>query len=180
MDEDRRGVEDDPFWSGVRQRHPDLDIALLPPAGPTTDVPPDLPEREPDDVARRCAVEVEAVWRTCSPQAGPGAREARWLPGSDPRTVRRETTWRADDVEPAEAIEALRRAATALPEQGWHVFVPPTGMARVTAGRDAGIGREEVQVLHVEPLRRLVLRIRSGEFVVGEGAVGRIVPGGGA
>ena len=53
-------VDDDPFWSVVRQRHPDVTLVLLPEEPP----PPDAASAEPTDpdAVRRAADAVRDSW----------------------------------------------------------------------------------------------------------------------
>lgn len=56
---DPAAVDDDPFWSVVRQRHPDVTLVLLP-EEPPPDADPD-PPADPDAV-RRAADAVRELW----------------------------------------------------------------------------------------------------------------------
>lgn len=55
-------VEDDPFWSVVRRRHPDVDVVVLPP-----DRAEDPDQQAPLDLVRASADAVIEAWRLLRP-----------------------------------------------------------------------------------------------------------------
>lgn len=162
-------VAADPFWSVVRRRHPDVDIVLLPdpPPAPVTD---GLPTEDPDQAAARVEAEAAGLWTSLAGDLEPIA-SARWRSGPTPESLVREVTLHADGVDAVRGIGLVSRAADALAADGWHTLAPPDGVPRVLAGRAAGVGRREVQVLHAPATSRLVLRLRSEPVVVGRAAV---------
>ena len=194
LDDATRLVADDPFWSVVRRRHPQVDVVILPAeAGRAVPTPPGTPiAPDPAMVAAREESGVRRLWVRLVGDLGPvPARwDARWIPGGEPDRVRREVTQTADQL-PEELVgrplrERLLAAADALRDQGWHVTLPPRGLPRVLAGRagdHAGAeaaawqGREELQLVAVEASRRLVLRFRGVEHAVGADVARQLVAG---
>ncbi|ROR92552.1 hypothetical protein [Nocardioides aurantiacus] len=171
----RAQVEADPFWSVVRRRHPDVTLAVLPPADGA--VPP-LPEGtapvDPAEAAARQDADVLDRWRELvGPAVGaedagtPASPEARWTAGEVQGTRRRETTLRDAGVDDVRAVGVLLRAEDALRTEGWHVLAPTGGVPRVLAGRPAELGREELQLL-APPGRGVVLRVRGASVLLGE------------
>jgi hypothetical protein len=159
-------VAGDPFWSVVRRRHRDVDIALLPPAAADEVALPAGGETvDPDAEAERLDREATRLWEQLG-QAGEPVRSARWTSGQAPGTVRRETTLVLDGVDPILTTGRVTGAAGTLADAGWHVLAPPDGMPRVLAGRDADIGRVELSLVHAAAHDRLVLRVRSGSVLV--------------
>lgn len=157
-----RLVAEDPFWSVVRERHPDLDVVVLPPAAPDRPAWPDgtVPLVSLAEAADTCLTYVCDVWDAVGAPPPDGAAE-RWFAGALPDAVRREVTLRhrpAADV----GDDFLAGAADALSRSGWSVVVPPTGVPRVLAGRDAEVDRWELQLLLGAD--ELVMRVRSASF----------------
>ncbi|MCY7402571.1 MAG: hypothetical protein LH477_16745 [Nocardioides sp.] len=175
-------VAADPFWSVVRRRHPDIDIALLPPeperstpqadirqadtrqAEPLQPVPP-LVDR--DDEATRLESEVARLWQDCVGDPPPSETAARWTSGARAGN-RYEATWRLEDADPVNGVTAIDRAARVLADEGWHVLAPADGMPRVLAGRDSGVGRVELQLVLAPQQARLVLRLRSSDVLLAD------------
>ena len=170
-------VADDPFWSAVRRRDPEIAIALLPAEGaaPAQSGPDEHPKRldEPDGYAARVLDEVTAAWSSYV-DAEPARADGRWLPGPVSGTVRREVTLSHDDVDETVGARALQLAAEALRSDGWHVLVPEAGLPRVLAGRGSR-GRAEVHLVRVPDRRRLVLRVRTEPLLVDEETARRLV-----
>jgi hypothetical protein len=176
-----RAVIEDPFWSVVRRRHPDVDIVLLPPEtdGPAetpveTPVEPEAPVEEPDAVAAAADEDVRRAWTQLvgdralqAAQAEP-TWSARWISGRAEGRVRREATLRLDGASVGLVLERLPEAAELLRTDGWHVVVPPDGLPRVMAGRDAALGRTELQLVLDPDSGRLLMRVRGADHVVGE------------
>ncbi|WP_162794555.1 hypothetical protein [Nocardioides houyundeii] len=177
-------VSQDPFWSVVRRRHPDIDVVLLPPAaGGSAETPPGVAVQEPETVATHADESVRRTWaRLVGDHASAVRVETRWLPGGAPDRIRRETTLTAEGVETSAGVRRLREAIGLLEGDGWHVFVPPRGVPRLNAGQGAdqaaaedaelaaGLGRRELLMVLVPESHRLVLRVRSADHVVGAGA----------
>lgn len=173
----RQIVAEDPFWSVVRRRDPDLNVVVLPPAGPR----PKDSGRPPQDApafAERCAASARDLWcrllRLDDDADAPPAR-ARWIPGPTRDSVRHEATLTAEDVEPDAIPELMRRTADVLEHEGWHVLVPHTGMPRVTAGHDGELGRVELLLVYVPERRCLALRVDSDGLPVGRDRAGALV-----
>ncbi|WP_121256264.1 hypothetical protein [Nocardioides ferulae] len=167
-----RLVESDPFWAVVRRRHPDVDIALLPPppaadlSGPAT---PELPALERDEAAARFDAETAALWRRLVGERDPDEQRARWF-AAEGDVERYETTWRIDGADPVTAVAAIEAAAATLRDDGWHVLAPPDGMPRVLASRPADGGRDELQLVLAPAEARLVLRLRTSPVRLTPGA----------
>lgn len=167
-------VTADPFWSTVRRRHPDLDIVLLPGPGPErAAVPAETVPCDAEAVGEELDAAADERWATLAP-TGPVDPDAaqpvrRWAGGVAPGTLRREVTWRVE-ADVAAGAAALLAAERLLTAEGWHCFVAPQGLPRVTASRVADLGREEVtlaQVLLADP-PGLVVRWRSGSVPVAD------------
>lgn len=169
-------VAADPFWSVVRRRHPDIDIVVLQGEGhPVPVVPEGAPIEDPAGVARRRDAEAAALWQRFG---GTDNAEVttRWTSGPE-GAVRREVTLRLEEVGGASAAELLERSATTLRADGWDVFVPPTGVPRVLAGRDEAIGRTQVQVLHDSAQQVVAMRIKSAAHNVGKDIASGLIGG---
>lgn len=166
-------VAADPFWSVVRRHHPEIDIVLLPepPAPPDT---AGLPLEDPDAAAAAADDAATRRWYGLVDDREPVTR-ARWRSGPTPDTLVRETTLHVDGVDPVTAVATVARAAEVLAGDGWRVLTPPDGLPRTLAGREEGIGRCELQLVHAPATGRLVLRVRSAPVVVGE-QVARTTP----
>ncbi|GAA1546952.1 hypothetical protein [Nocardioides humi] len=116
-------LEDDPFWSAVHRRHPDLTVVLLPdePGGPSDGVSgadPTPPERA-GALVRRLA----AGWRLLAPLlAQRGATDppsARWaVRDSGEALVLEKALPRLD---PDAGTDLLRDVAWRLGEEGWRL-----------------------------------------------------------
>lgn len=161
-------VTDDPFWSAVRRRDADIDIAVLPPERPEAELAErgDFPALDdPESSATRLLDRTRAAWSSYVDVA-PATEQGRWTSGPVRGTVRREVTLAADGVEEVVGARALRLAADALRADGWHVLVPGAGMPRVLAGRGDGDHRGDVQLVWVPDRQRLVLRVRSEPLAV--------------
>ncbi|MEO9324454.1 hypothetical protein ABFT23_13245 [Nocardioides sp. C4-1] len=155
-------VADDPFWSVVRRRHPDLDIVLLPPDDATGPPPDDAPAPlvEPAAEAARADGLADLWWRAVVVDE-PTEATSRWVGGSARGTRRREVTRRLEGADLAATTAALDRARDRLVESGWHVLAPPGGMPRVLASHvDAG-RRTELMLVLAPTVSRLVLRLRT-------------------
>lgn len=153
-------VADDPFWSVVRRRHPDLDIVLLPPEVDPPPPPPEAPLVDADDEAARADVLADQWWRAVVDDE-PTEATSRWIGGGAGGTRRREVTRRLEGADLASTPEALRRAGEQLAESGWHVLVPADGMPRVLASHVADGRRTELLLVLAPTVSRLVLRLRT-------------------
>lgn len=173
----RRAVADDPFWSVVRRRHPDVDVVLLPPEEPPVPTPPGTPTDDPEDVAAREDAAVRRAWARLVGDLGTveASWQSAWTVGGASDRVRREATLSADGVDVGLARGRLSTAAEALRGDGWHVLVPPDGLPRVMAGRQGDLGRAELQLVLVPDVGRLVLRVRSADHAVGEAVAHELV-----
>ena len=169
-------VANDPFWSVVRRRHPDVDIVVLPP-----DDAPDLtpaPDATPVHTGAARAdfeADVADLWdRLGQPADRP---LVRWTTAPNRGAVALEGRLTAEDVDPDDAPVVLRRAAERLADAGWHVLVPPDGVPRLSAGQVRPTGRRTVQVVHVPDLARLTLIVRSEPIPVSRNTAATLLGG---
>lgn len=158
-------VSNDPFWSVVRRRHPDLDIVLLPPEAPPV-ADSGLPERAPEPFAEIEAAEADDCWARLVGHGMP-VRAARWIPGPTGDSVRHSITLTIDDTPAAVGIGHLREAEALLTADDWQVFTPPTGMPRVLADRPGELGGESLLFGYAPETGRLFLRLTSTGLPVG-------------
>jgi hypothetical protein len=170
---DARGataVPNDPFWSAVRRRHPDINIVVLPDDGGPDEV--EMPDAEPElveSVPAEFDVWVAEVWERLLPHVDCPPTDSRWTPGAPPGSLTR-TALLAAEVDEVTALQALAGAARWLESDGFHVLAPPDGMPRVLAGRDEGAARRELQIVHVPATGRFAVSASFGPLVVGEAA----------
>ncbi|WP_182379948.1 hypothetical protein [Nocardioides sp. WS12] len=114
-------LDDDPFWSEVRRRHPDVDIVLLPP-DPSPDPSPD-PDLAPasDTEVRRAAVAVQEVWRGVRPLLagfGPLAPPSvRWREAEGRRSLILQKA--LPGIDQQRGTELLMTLLVHLGERGW-------------------------------------------------------------
>src|SRR6478609_10062359 len=101
-------VAEDPFWSVVRRRHPDLDLVLLPPEEPDRGAE-DATAETPTAAAERIDAETGSWWDALVGAPATGTRH-RWVSRGSGRW-RRETTHHLDGVDPVAAAAALDGAA---------------------------------------------------------------------
>lgn len=183
-----RQVAEDPFWSTVVRRHPDVDVVVLPPeAPPALEVPADEPAVDPAAAREQLRGRMASLWSALGLPGEPTHLDDVWFAGGAAGTLRWQGTATFDDLDPVAASAALQRAHELLPEaEGWHVLAPTDGIPRVLAGRPARLGglgrlgrlgREEVQVL-TPTASRVVIRVRSALVVVGAAAADEALRGG--
>lgn len=148
----------DPFFRALRQRHPDVDVVMLPPQ-PTT--PPGLPAAGVEDCLASAHHVDEVLGSLLVRLEGqPGRRLAFWWEQDHPLVRRRVAAATLTGLE--DGVEALRRLGDALLELGWDTR--PVGddppRLRAVAGpvevrASAGGDRLSVEVvggvLHVPP-----------------------------
>ncbi|MDQ0613465.1 hypothetical protein QF046_001106 [Microbacterium sp. W4I4] len=158
-------IDGDPFWSEVRRRHPDLDIVLLPPE-PANPSESGLPSRDPAPFARMQLADADELWASLVGHGMPRP-EAMWIPGPTADSVRHSITLTLDDVADTTGIGHLRDAADRLSADDWHVFIPPTGMPRLTADRPGELGDEALLFGYAPLQRRLFLRLTSTGLPLG-------------
>lgn len=153
-------VANDPFWSVVRRRHPDVDIVVLPPDdAPDLTPAPDATPIHTGAVRSDFESDVADLWDQLD--QSPGRPVVAWTVAPNRGAVALEGRIAAEHVDPDQAAAALRRAAERLGARGWHVLVPPDGLPRVSAGQARSTGRRTVQVVHVPQRERLLLIVRS-------------------
>jgi hypothetical protein len=174
-----QAVADDPFWAAVLRRHHDVDVVVLP-QRPTADlvVPDGEPEIDPERAREVLRGQMAAFWAAIGLDAEPDHLDDTWFAGAATGTLRWQGTATFEGLDPVAASAALGQAREVLPEDaGWHVLAPADGIPRVLAGRDAELGREEVQVL-LPASTRLVVRLRSPLVHVGPDAVAAVLGAG--
>ncbi|NYE35865.1 hypothetical protein F4692_000969 [Nocardioides cavernae] len=174
-----RRVKEDPFWSTVVRRHGDVDVVVLPPeAPPSGEVPADAPTVDAPAAREQQRARMASLWTALGLPAEPSHLDDVWFAGGPEGTLRWQGTATFDELDPVTASTALQRVVDLLPEaDGWSVLTPADGIARVLAGRPAGLGREELQVL-LPTTSRVVIRLRSGLEVVGSVAADEALRGG--
>ena len=125
----------DPFWATVRRRHPDVDLALLPPepppAGPRADSSPD-DEAAALVAATRAAVD-EAARSLWPPLVGGAPPRAAVAFGTAEGTVVVRVRASARHLADPGPLARLREL---LEQQGWHPRRAEGEVARITGGRD--------------------------------------------
>lgn len=166
-------VNEDPFWSVVRRRHPDLDIVVLPPEAPPV-ADSGLPERAAEPFAEFVTAEADACWARLVSHGMP-VQSVRWIPGPTHDSVRRSITLTLDDAPAAVGIGHLRDAEPLLTADGWQVFTPPTGMPRVLADRPGELGSESLLFGYAPDTGRLFLRLTSAGLPVSTGRVRELI-----
>ncbi len=136
-------LDDDPFWSRVHRRHPDVDVVLLPAAVDQRQAPAAL------DVVRRAADHAVEGWHLLRPHAlaagATGRPSVRWGnggPGDDrvALVVQQAVTGIGQDA----GEELLRVAAAALGRAGWRLRPTTRDGLRVL---DATDGLADVQAV---------------------------------
>lgn len=158
-------VAHDPFWSVVRRRHPDLDIVILPPE-PAPVADSGLPARAPASFADLEVAEADDDWARLVGHGMP-VTARRWIPGPTGDSVRHTVTLTLDDVSETAGLGHLREAASLLAAEDWRVFVPPTGLPRVTAERPGELGAENLLFGYSLDTGSLFLRLTSTGLPVG-------------
>jgi hypothetical protein len=149
---------DDPFFRVVRERHPDIDLVMLPPVV----LPPTV--QDPAEEARAQALlakvdeTLDAVRLAVRVASGLSMEiSASWSTGSATGSRRRIARAVSHDVPPAEAVSALRAIGNRLLALGWDARPYADGSARLR-----GVHRQANGEL-------------SCEAVVGEGTLQVIV-----
>lgn len=109
-------VADDPFWSVVRRRHPDLTVVLLP------EEPPDDRPPTPPDEAHAHAARLAQAWSGLAPVLAasgvPGGQRppsVRWAVRDDGEALA------LDKALPGAGPELLAATALLLGERGWRL-----------------------------------------------------------
>lgn len=122
---DPAALDDDPFWSVVRRRHPEVPVVVLPAAGPPADVPDGAPPRRTSDPheARRAAHRLVDTWRGIAEVlAEPGVAgtpAVRWAARDDGQALVLERSVAAPDEGAAMAL--LGRLAVRLGRNAWRL-----------------------------------------------------------
>ncbi|HWJ65340.1 MAG TPA: hypothetical protein VNT31_01565 [Nocardioides sp.] len=112
-------LADDPFWSAVRQRHPDVDIVLLPADGETSVPAPVVPS----DVVGEVATGVLATWfvlaALIADHADAGAPTVRWAAADGGHALL--LTASASGIGEEAGVGLLRDIALVLGGRGWRL-----------------------------------------------------------
>jgi hypothetical protein len=173
MSNNAAAVGDDPFWSVVRRRHPDLDIVILPQEAPPA-ADSSLPERTAEPFAELETAEAEDCWARLVGHGMP-VQAVRWIPGPTGDSVCHSITLTLDEAPAAVGIGHLREAEALLTADGWQVFTPPTGMPRVLANRPGELGSEKLLFGYAPETGRLFLRLTSTGLPVGAGRARELI-----
>lgn len=158
-------VSNDPFWSVVRRRHPDLDIVVLPQTAPSP-AESGRQARESAPFAEDQAALADDLWTRLVGDGRPN-RASGWIPGPTHDSVRHRVTLTLQEVNADAGIAHLRTAAALLAAAGWKVFTPPTGMPRLSAERAGELGSENLLFGYAQDTGRLFLRLTSTGLPVG-------------
>lgn len=165
MSDTASSVADDPFWSVVRERHPELDVVILP--RPASRV-------EQSARAERASAPFLAGVQTTTDQLwaqlvghGMPTSETRWVPGPTNDSVRCTVTLTLIDVTSAVGIAHVRDAEALLVGAGWQVFTPPIGTPRVLAQRTDDLGAEDLLFGYSVETGRIFARLTSAALPVG-------------
>lgn len=111
-------LDDDPFWSVVRRRHPDLDVVVLPDAstGPDAAGPP-----ASVDEVRRAAVALQEAWRWIRPMLAehgePAPPSIRWQESAGQRSLVLKKA--VTEIGQEAGTELLQRLVVQLGDLGW-------------------------------------------------------------
>lgn len=155
----RSAVAEDPFWSVVRRRHPDLDIVILP-QEPPRPRESGQPPRAAEPFEQMQLADADELWAALVGHGMP-QRDAQWVPGPTADAVRHAVTLTNDGVSDTVGLAHLREAIDLLTAGGWHVFTPPTGMPRLNADRPGELGAEELLFGYAPDSGRLFARLTS-------------------
>lgn len=137
-------IATDPFFKVLRERHPDVDIVLLPALEPrAADV--DAWTDDPRIVEERSAQLLGEVIHAMGVEAAPGPPVWRDHPEAPQRYVRFETSWAATPPVPE-----LRRLGTTLLELGWDAEPVATERPTLRATRAGHILIAEVSTAEVD------------------------------
>ncbi|MFT4258817.1 hypothetical protein [Microbacterium sp.] len=166
-------MNNDPFWSAVRRRHPDLDIVILPPE-PEPVADSTLPVRAPEPFAALEIAEADGCWQRLVGHGMPTSVR-RWIPGPTRDSVRHAVTLTLDGVSAAAGLGHLREASAPLKADGWQVFIPPTGMPRIAADRAGEMGAESLLFGYATETGRLFLRLTSTGLPVSAGRARELI-----
>lgn len=130
---DPAAVDDDPFWSVVRQRHPGADLVLLPPGAPPDDGVAGLA----DDVLHAATRALTDAWQLLAPAVGVAGDDGPPTVSWRPVSWRRRPGGHALVVQKAlrgigaeAGVELLRTVAGALGRDRW--LLRPSRRGEVT------------------------------------------------
>ena len=125
----------DPFWAPVRRRHPDVDLALLPPVAPPPRPPADTGATAGPDAALAAAQATvdEAAGVLWPPLVGGAPPRSAVAFGTSEGTVVVRVRASARHVADPGLLGRLREL---LEQQGWHPRRAEGEVARITGGRD--------------------------------------------
>ena len=154
----------DPMLRVLRERHPEVDVVVLPQPAPAP-VAPELARDRRDALAADVEVLVDDLLARLQPGAGSLAREGRW------HTDEWDQSWYecvavVGDLAGGENIPLLRSTGSALVGLGWQARPVPGDRPRVVARRRGGFEAAAT----VRPTS-LVLTLRTAKVRVAEGTV---------
>ena len=117
----------DPFFAALRERRPDVDIVILPPADP----PEPLPEATSDELSRSARVVDATVAAIAARMPEPTSDGPRWEPYNS-ENVRR---WAQLEARSADGGAILAGLDQAFRDARWHSGVAVKAFHRWTASR---------------------------------------------
>ncbi|MDQ4110673.1 MAG: hypothetical protein M3306_06175 [Actinomycetota bacterium] len=117
----------DPFFAALRERRPDVDIVILPPADP----PEPLPEATPDDLSRSAQVVDATVAAIAARMPEPTSDGPSWE-AYNSENVRR---WAQLEARAADGDAILAGLDQAFRDARWHSRVAVKAFHRWTASR---------------------------------------------
>lgn len=117
----------DPFFAALRERRPDVDIVILPPADP----PEPLPEATPDDLSRSAQVVDATVTAIAERMPEPISDGPSWE-AYNSENVRR---WAQLEARAADGDAILAGLDQAFRDARWHSKVAVKAFHRWTASR---------------------------------------------
>lgn len=129
-------LDDDPFWSVVRRRHPEATVVLVPPAV----TPPDDAGPTPDEL-RAIAGSAHAAWRLVAPLVASvgddGAPTVSWRGRAEGHALVLQKALRG--LGSAGGTELLRAVAAVLGREGWLLRPSARDGVAVLDGRGEGV-----------------------------------------
>jgi len=117
----------DPFFAALRERRPDVDIVILPPADP----PEPLPEATADELSRSAQVVDATVAAIAARLPEPTSDRPRWEPYNS-ENVRR---WAQLEARTADGDAILAGLDQGFRDARWHSSVAVKAFHRWTASR---------------------------------------------
>ncbi len=163
-------ARNDPFFSELRSKHPDVDIVLLPPVPET---PPDLPPATTGQALatqRHATAVLDALWTRIG--RTPAATVGLWWAQADPHLHRYVVNAAVSGLEESENDLVVNEIARALLDLGWEPQPSPVDQPSLKArvgtldvqvtGTASGVAVEIItDALHLTPETRRELAATS-------------------